>query len=361
MRQVEDFWAVVPAGGAGTRLWPLSRAGRPKFLLDLTGSGRTLLQATVDRLAPLSGERLLVVTGRAHADAVRRQLALPADRLLAEPSPRDSMAAIGWAAALLERRHPDAVLGSFAADHVIGDAEEFRDTVRRAVEVAREGWLVTLGIAPTHPATGFGYVQAGRPLPEHPGVVEAAAFVEKPSAEAAAAYVAAGDHRWNAGMFVVRPGVLLGLLAEHHPGLAESLRGLAAGEVDLDATWPTLEPIALDHAVAEPAAAQGRVAMVPAEFDWDDIGGFDALARLLAAGAGADAGGPDGLTVLGDGDRVHALDAQGLVVPGSGRVVALLGLDDIIVVDTDDAVLVARSDRLQDLKRIVAALPPDQR
>jgi mannose-1-phosphate guanylyltransferase len=146
---IEHFWAVVPAGGAGTRLWPLSRASAPKFLLDLTGSGRTLIQGTYDRLAPLCGERVLVVTGAAHRDAVAGQLPeLSAASIVAEPSARDSMAAIGLAAALLERRDPDAVMGSFAADHVITRTDLFAQTVRTAVAAAREDWLVTIGIDP---------------------------------------------------------------------------------------------------------------------------------------------------------------------------------------------------------------------
>ena len=160
---MDRLWAVVPAGGAGTRLWPLSRAGRPKFLLDLTGSGRTLIQATVDRLTPLVGERVVVVTGAAHEQAVRRQLP-EVDRVIAEPSPRDSMAAIGLAAAQLEREDPDALIGSFAADHVITDEAAFAACVREAAAVADDGLLVTIGIEPTHAATGFGYVRGGAAL-----------------------------------------------------------------------------------------------------------------------------------------------------------------------------------------------------
>ena len=166
MTSIPGFWAVVPAGGAGTRLWPLSRAGHPKFLLDLTGSGRSLLQTTVDRLAPLTAERVVVVTGAAHADAVRDQLpGLGASQVLAEPSPRDSMAAIGLAAAVIERRDPDAVIGSFAADHVIPDQGAFEAVIREAAAVARDGHLVTIGVEPTWPATGFGYIRAGEALP----------------------------------------------------------------------------------------------------------------------------------------------------------------------------------------------------
>src|SRR5688572_18814317 len=183
MSEVDHFWAVVPAGGAGTRLWPLSRSGSPKYLLDLTGSGRSLIQQTAERLAPLVGHRLLVVTGAAHRDAVACQLPdLDADALVGEPSPRDSMAAIGLAAALVERRDPDAVIGSFAADHVIADAGPFHEAVRRAVAAAADGWLVTIGITPTSPATGFGYVEVGDPLEAPDGVHRAVEFVEKPDA-----------------------------------------------------------------------------------------------------------------------------------------------------------------------------------
>src|SRR6476620_1513150 len=158
----EHFWAVIPAGGAGTRLWPLSRAGSPKFLHDLTGSGMSLLQETWARLAPLAADRFLVVTGRVHRSAVTDQLpALGPDAVLAEPSPRDSMAAIGLAAALLEREDPDAVMGSFAADHVITDPEAFAAAVGTACDAARDGWLVTLGIEPTFASPAFGYIAMG--------------------------------------------------------------------------------------------------------------------------------------------------------------------------------------------------------
>lgn len=350
-----DFWAVVPAGGAGTRLWPLSRSGAPKFLLDLTGSGRTLLQSTLDRLAPLAADRCLVVTGVAHAEAVRRQLpGLPDDRVVAEPSPRDSMAAIGLAAAMLERLDPDAVMGSFAADHVIGDQRAYEECVTAAVEAAREGWLVTIGIEPTGPATGFGYVRAGQALP---GLAASRVeeFVEKPSLEVARGYLASGAYRWNAGMFVVRPGVLLDLLAETDPDFAAALRTIAAAPERLEEIWPTLPRIAIDHAVAEPAAAAGRVACVPGRFTWDDVGDFSSLGDLLAALAGDEAR----VRVIGDAAQVRTHDATGLVVPAGGRTVAVVGIEDVVVVDTPDAVLVTTKARAQDVKSIVAALKED--
>lgn len=361
--QLPGFWAIVPAGGAGTRLWPLSRKGSPKFLHDLTGSGRTLLQQTWDRLTPLAPDRVVVVTGRVHAPEVARQLpGLPAAYLLAEPSPRDSMPAIAWAAAVVAARDPDAVIGSFAADHVITGVDGFHAAVGEAVALARAGHLVTLGITPTYAATGFGYIREGMPLgvdgaPSGRAVVE---FVEKPDAERAAAYLASGEFRWNAGMFVVRASVLLELLEQWHPTMVEGVRALAADPERLDEVWPTLTKIAIDHAVAEPAAAAGRVAVVPATFGWDDIGDFDSLAGLLATDDGDASDDCDasvgGLSIVGESGDVLALDSTGLVVARSGRLVALIGVEDLVVVDTPDALLVVPRARAQEVKGIVDRL-----
>jgi mannose-1-phosphate guanylyltransferase len=356
---ISGFVAVVPAGGAGTRLWPLSRAGSPKFLHDLTGCGRTLLQATWDRLVPLAGpDGVVLVTGRAHAAAVRAQLpALAEGSLLLEPSPRDSMAAIGLAAAVLARRDPDVVIGSFAADHVIGDLDAFSDAVRQAVGAAREGWVCTIGIEPTGPATGFGYIKAGAALgvAGAPLVHRVERFVEKPDAATAAGYLADGGYRWNAGMFVTRADVLLGHLRDQHPALHDGLVRIAAAwdsparDATLAETWPQLTKIAIDHAVAEPVAAAGGVAVVPGAFPWDDVGDWDSLAALL----------PDadsGLAVLGDARDVVALDSTGVVVPASGRLVSVVGLDDVVVVDTPDGVLVTTRAHAQRVKSVVDAL-----
>ena len=349
---IDHFWAVVPAGGAGTRLWPLSRAAAPKFLLDLTGSGRTLIQGTLDRLGPLTADRVMVVTGSTHRAAVSAQLPeLSSDAIVGEPSARDSMAAIGLAAAMLERRDPDAVMGSFAADHIITEPGVFRETVRLAVEVARQDWLVTIGIDPISPSPAFGYVHLGTELPDHPGAFRVRAFVEKPSVLVAREYLASGQYRWNAGMFVVRPTVLLELLADSDPAFAATLRTIAKEPDRLEELWPSLPRIAVDHAVAEPAADAGRVATVPASFGWDDVGDFDSLAELL--GATADRAVP---VVLGDDAEVRVVHSTGLVVPGSGRMVAVIGIDDVVVVDTPDALLVTTRSKAQEVKHIVAAL-----
>lgn len=350
---IDRLWAVVPAGGAGTRLWPLSRAAAPKFLLDLTGSGRTLIQATVDRVVPLVGERVVVVTGVAHEQAVRLQLPRVA-RVVAEPSPRDSMAAIGLAAAQLELEHPDALIGSFAADHVITDEESFGACVQEAAEVADTGLLVTIGIEPTQPSTGFGYIRAGESLSGFPTARRVVEFVEKPGRERAEAYVRSGEYRWNAGMFIVRAATLLDLLAQQHPDLAAGLRAIAADPASLGVRWPQLARIAIDHAVAEPSAVAGRVAVVPGPFGWEDLGDYASLADLTPEGVG-------GIKVLGDESLVVAPGSTGLVVPAAGRTVAVVGLQDVVVVDTGDALLVTTYAHAQDVKVVVDRLKQDGR
>jgi mannose-1-phosphate guanylyltransferase len=359
-RPLDGFHAVVPAGGAGTRLWPLSRQGAPKFLHDLTGTGRTLLQGTVDRLVPLTGpDGVLVVTGVRHAPAVAAQLpGLGPDQVIAEPSPRDSMAAIGLAAAVLAERHgPDVVLGSFAADQVIEDLPRFWSAVTEGVAAARAGYVVTIGITATGPSTAFGYVRGSGPLGVEgaPTARHVAGFTEKPDAETAAAYLATGDYLWNAGMFLVRAGVLLDHLATQLPPLAAGLRTIAAAWDDparrdavLTEVWPGLTKIAIDHAIAEPVAAAGGVAVVPGDFTWDDVGDFASLATLLPA---AD---PDGSRTLGDDALVQRIDApRAVVVPADGRPVTVLGVPDAVVVDTPDALLVTTREHAQAVKRAV--------
>ncbi|CAD6922922.1 unnamed protein product [Tilletia laevis] len=353
-----DMWCVVPAGGAGTRLWPLSRESYPKFLLDLTGTGRTLLQSTWDRLLPLCGSsRLMVVTGSAHVGGVGAQLPeLSEANLLAEPSPKESMAAIGLAAAVLKRRDPEAVLGSFAADHIISGRDAFEGAVAEAVETAKAGYLVTIGIAPSHPSTGFGYIKLGEKLNlgAAPNARRVTEFKEKPDARTASAYLATGQYRWNGGMFVVQAKTLLSLLQQSMPALYEGLDQIAAAwdtpqrAAVLSEIWPKLDKIAIDHAVAEPAAKAGRVAVVPATFGWDDVGDFASLADLLPSEKGE-------ACILGD-PRLVVTESQagGLIVPAAGRPIACLGVDDVVIVDTPDALLVTTRARSQEVKKIVA-------
>ena len=264
---LDRFIAVIPAGGVGTRLWPLSRAAAPKFLHDLTGSGSTLLRATYDRLQPLAGKHVLVVTGMAHRDAVCRQLpeVQEADLVL-ESEPKDSGAAIGLAAAILHERDPDTIMGSFAADQVISPDDLFQDAVREAIHTAAAGKIVTIGIKPTHPSTGFGYIRSGENLhiPDAPSAQSVVEFVEKPSEEVAQQYVDSGDYVWNAGMFVAPVALMLKHLEANQPELFAGLQEIAKAwdTPERDAVtarvWPTLPKIAIDYAVAEPAAAAGR-------------------------------------------------------------------------------------------------------
>jgi mannose-1-phosphate guanylyltransferase len=345
---LESFHAVIPAGGAGTRLWPLSRSGRPKFLLDLDGSGRSLLQQTWDRLVELiPADRIHVVTGAAHADAIREQLP-DLTSLLVEPSPRDSMPAIGLAAAVVAVGDPGAVMGSFAADHVIDDPAAFADAIGQAVAAARTGLVATIGIAPTGPSTAFGYIESGAPLAIDgaPSARAITSFVEKPDAETAERYVAGGSHSWNGGMFVTRTDVLLRHLARLQPGLHAGLEQIAAAwgtsgrQAVLEEVWPRLTRIAIDHAVAEPVSLEGGMAVVPGLFPWNDVGDFAALQDIGATSS------PETVWI----------DADGLAIADDGTTIAVVGLRDVVVARTGDAVLVVARDHAQQVKDVVAEL-----
>jgi mannose-1-phosphate guanylyltransferase len=354
------FYAVIPAGGIGSRLWPLSRADAPKFLHDLTGSGQTLLKETWDRLAPINGEdRVMVVCGRAHRAAVEQQLPrLKDENVVLESEGKDSSAAIGLAAAILERREPGVIIGSFAADHVIGDARRFRRAVVEAISVADAGYIATIGIVPSEPAIGFGYIEAGEKL-DVDGTTAAYAvtrFVEKPDLETAREYVESGRYVWNAGMFISRATVLLDEMAKTKPALVAGLRRLAEvwdtderGAV-VDHVWPGLEKIAIDYSVAEPAAAAGRLAVIEGDFQWDDVGDFASIAKLQSGGRGSD------LAILGEHARVLSDSSSGIVVTDSARLITLIGVENIVVVDTEDALLVTTSEHAQRVKSVVDAL-----
>lgn len=359
---IPDFYAVIPAGGIGSRLWPLSRADAPKFLQDLTGSGHSLLRDTWDRLLPLAGkDRIAVVTGRAHRAAVEQQLPdLPDHNVFLESEPRESTAAIGLAAAILHRRDPDVIIGSFAADHVIGGVAAFHAAVGQAVAAARAGYIATIGITPTEPAVGFGYIKRAPNALQIPGATEAhlaERFVEKPDLETAKAYVHEGNYLWNAGMFISRADVLLAELAKTRPQLHDGLLELAEVWDDrdrrgpvVDRVWPALEKVAIDYTVAEPAADAGRMVVIPGHFDWDDVGDFASLAKLNSRGRGSD------LAILGAQARVLADSSSGIVVSQTKRVISLIGVKDIVVVDTPDALLVTTSEHAQEVKGVVEAL-----
>ena len=356
------LYAVIPAGGSGTRLWPLSRAGNPKFLHPLTGSASTLLQATVGRLGPLAPlDRTYVVTGVAHAAAVARQLPdLPEGNVLVEPSPRDSCAAIGLAAAIIAELDPQAVMGSFAADQLVSSPDRFVQVLRQAVAGAEAGYLMTVGITPTHPETGYGYLECGPELDGGP-VRRVNEFKEKPSYEVASGYVESGQYLWNASMFVWQVDLFLRELARQQPELHAGLVTIAkawhtgAREEVLGQVWPTLPKISVDYAVMEGAAAAGQVATVPGSFGWNDVGDFHTLGDVLPGDAA------NNVIVEpaepGEKPDVLLVDSAGVVVvPHSGRLVSVLGMHNVVVVDTPDAVLVCPRERAQDVKRLVDEL-----
>lgn len=347
-----SFWAVIPAGGSGTRLWPLSRANRPKFLLSLTGE-RSLLQQTVDRLGPLAPpSRTMVVCGPAHAGEIARQVAdVPAEHILVEPSPKGSGPAIALAAALIAQRNPTAIMGSFAADHEVGDTTAFTAAARTAIAAARQGWLTTIGLSPTRPETGYGYLErTEEPVAGAPGAFRVRRFVEKPDLERARAYVESGHHLWNASMFVWRVDAFLAEVERLLPELYAGLLRITASwdSVEREATiaevWASLPEITVDQGVMEHA---DNVAVVPAEMGWSDVGDWHGLGELMTQDD------------AGNGVRANFLhvEAQRCVVwSETGRLVSLLGVEGIVVVDTPDALLVAERGRAQQVRDIVKRL-----
>lgn len=355
-KPIDRFHAVIPAGGVGSRLWPLSRASAPKFLHDLTGSGQTLLQDTWDRITPISGARTMIVTGHAHEQAVKEQLGeLTLDNLVIELSPKDSTAAIALAAAILSKREPDVIIGSFAADHVISNEEKFHNAVLEAVELAAKDRIVVIGIEPTEPAVGFGYIKTGSEVPDSQTALEVLKFVEKPKLERAKKYVKSGKYLWNAGMFIAPAALLLRQLKKTEPALHAAILEIADSwdtpnrAATLKRVWPSLRKVAIDYSIAEPAAEAGLVAVVPGKFSWHDVGDFAAIAELQSQGR------KNNLAVLGSA-RVLADSASGILVSDTDRMVAIIGLEDIIIVDTPDALLVTNKENAQKVKALVDSL-----
>jgi mannose-1-phosphate guanylyltransferase len=352
--------AVIMAGGSGTRLWPLSRSGRPKQLLDVVSDGadggaHSLLQEAFERLeAVLPADSIWVCTAARYGDQVRAALPrLRGDRLVLEPVARDTANAVGLAAALVADVDPDAELAVVSADHVIRPVERFAATLTTAYDAlaVRPRALVTLGIRPTAPATGFGYVQRGAPT-EVPGVAEAAAFREKPDRATAEAYLASGDYLWNSGMFVWRAQTVLDALADHLPASAEGLARVVAVPAgpDRDAVlaevFPTLPKISVDYAVLEPAAAEpGRVLVADLDVDWLDVGSWPALAETLET--------VDGNAVRG---MAVTLDGAGNIVfsDDPDHLVALVGVRDSVVVHTGDVTMVCPVTEAERVKQLLA-------
>jgi mannose-1-phosphate guanylyltransferase len=355
----EAFWAVIPAGGAGTRLWPLSRSTRPKFLLPLLGN-RSLLQQTFDRLLGLTdAERILVVCGPDHVASIARQLPdLPSANIIVEPTPKGTGPALALASALIARRDSTAIMGSFAADHVVTNPDRFERAVQTAIEAARRGDLVTIGIAPTRPDTGYGYIErSDTVLVESPtgSAYRAARFVEKPDQVRTKAYLDAGTFLWNAAMFTWRVDIFLDELLRLQPEIFEGVQAIAnawdtqSREHVMASTWSSLPQVTIDHGVMELAA---RVAVVPAEMGWSDVGDWNGLGELIEQ---------DGLGNSVRGDLVQIDTTNSVIWSETGRMVATVGLDNIVVVDTDDALLVIDRNKSQEVRQVVERLKTETR
>lgn len=345
-------YVIVMAGGSGTRFWPLSRAGRPKQLLPLAGTDESLLRATVRRLAALAPpERVLVVTGDALADATAADVPeIPRDNVLAEPVGRNTAPCVAWAAAHVRRHDPEGVMAVLPADHHIADEPAYSAVVARAIEAARGGSLVTVGVRPTRPETGYGYVEVGAETA--PGIHRAKRFVEKPDRARAEQFLSAGTFLWNSGMFFFRADRVLERFRADLPSIAEGIEridraaknGPAAERAEVERVYPTLTSISIDHGIMEKAP---DVLVVPGDFGWSDLGSYATAWELAPKDAAGNAARADAVLV----------DARGCYVSApAGKVVALVGVEDLVVVDTEDALLVLPRDRAQDVRAVVDAL-----
>jgi mannose-1-phosphate guanylyltransferase len=352
-----SLYVLILAGGSGERFWPLSRKTKPKQLLSLF-SDETLLEATLRRLDGLvPTEQILILTNTDQESSVRALChRLPPENIIAEPAKRDTAAAIALGAGWIAQRAPDATMVVLPADHVIQDTEGFQRTLRVAAAAAEQtGELVTIGIKPTWACPGFGYIEQGAPFTlasgaSEPPVFEVVRFREKPNAELAESFLAQGHFRWNAGMFIWTVHAIVGAFNRHAPELGEFIARLHAGgdlATLLRDAFPKLPKISIDYAIMEKA---GRVLVVESAFDWDDVGGWTAVAKYLDC----DAAGNQGNCTL------KTLDAgNNIVFSKSSRTIALLGVSDLIVVETPDALLVCHRHEAEKIKQLVALIPPE--
>ncbi len=354
------FYPVILAGGRGTRFWPLSRKKRAKQLLALDGK-QTMIQQTVARLLPLAPARKFwIVTNDDLKTAIAKQLpTLPAAQILAEPAARNTAPAIGLAAFLLMRVDPDAVLGLFPSDHVIGDQTRYRETLRRGIDLAAAGAnIVVLGIRPNRAETGYGYIEAGSAF--QGDILRVRRFTEKPDAETAAEFVAAGNYFWNSGMFLWSARTLADALQEYLPKTAPLLKEIADayGTRKFAATfrklYPKCENISVDYAVLEPRSAKGERAgnifCLPADFGWNDLGSWTALHEHHTSKSNP----PEGNLVAASG--AFLLNASGNYIHAPGKFVAAVGVSDLVIVETPDALLVTTRQRAQDVGKVVKYL-----
>jgi mannose-1-phosphate guanylyltransferase len=355
-----NFYPVILAGGRGTRFWPLSRKKRAKQLLALDGK-QTMIQQTVARLLPLApAKKFWIITNEDLRLAIAKQVpTIPKTQILAEPVGRNTAPAIGLAAFLLLRENPEAVIGMFPSDHVIGDEEKYRETLERGVEIAAAGAnIVVLGIRPNRAETGYGYIEAGSVFQGE--ALRVRRFTEKPDTKKAEEFVAAGNYFWNSGMFLWSARTLADALREHLPKTAPLLEEIAAtfGTRKFAATfrklYPKCENISVDYAVLEPRSAKGEQAAnifcLPADFGWNDLGSWTALHEHHTAKSSP----PEGNMVAASG--VFLLNARGNYVYAPEKFVAAVGVSDLVVVETPDALLITTRQHAQDVGKVVKYL-----
>ena len=346
-------YVVIMAGGSGTRLWPLSRRGTPKQLLRLL-DGKSLLRVSFERVLGLvPPERVLICTGAAYAETVRADLPeVPAENVLGEPEGRDSLNAVAWPAAVLAERDPDAVVAHVTADQVIEPTSVFAEALARAFEVAEADAdaLVTLGVLPTSPHTGYGYLHRGAPLAGFPEVCSVLEFREKPTAEVAERYLASGEYWWNAGMFVWRAATFLEQLARLLPVTYEQVRTLARHPDLLTEIFPTLAKTSVDYGIMEPVslgAGTARVVAVPLPVRWRDVGGYASLAEILTHDGAGNA-------LIGRSILLDAHDNIVINTAGDGTLVGVLGARDLVVVTTPELTMVAPIESAERIRELVA-------
>jgi len=360
VKTTPHFYPIILAGGRGTRFWPLSRKRRAKQLLALDGK-HTMLQQTVARLAPMAAPRSfwIVTNGELRSAILRQVPKLPPMQIIAEPAGRNTAPAIGLAAFLLLRHDPDAVLGLFPSDHVIAEPARYRATLLKGIKIAAAGEnIVVLGIRPTRPETGYGYIEAG--APDHDGSLRVRRFTEKPDLATARQLVDAGNYFWNSGMFLWRADTLANALREHLPNTAPLLETIAAsyGTRKFADTfrklYPKCENISVDYAILEPRSAKGeaqaRIFCLPSDFGWNDLGSWAALHEHRLAKAKP----ADGSPVSASGS--FALNAKNNYVHAPGKFVALVGVSNLVIVETEDALLVTTLDQSQDVGKVVKHL-----